>query len=64
MCSVGSNVRVLPVQSSAGPVGEIRIERTPETQALFPKRLPAVRVKGGAIVIGRERTQLNGTIGE
>ena len=64
MCSVGQNVRVLPVQSSAGQVGEIRIARTPETKALFPRRMPAVRVRDGSIVIGRESTSLNGQVGE
>ena len=60
MCSASQNVKVLPVQSKAGQVGELRINRTPETKAMFPSRAPAIRVRGGAVVIGRESTSLNG----
>jgi len=63
MCSASQNVKVLPVQSRAGQVGELRIARTPETKAMFPSRAPAIRVRDGSVVIGREATNIATQVG-
>ena len=53
----------MPVMSRSGQVGEIRIQRTPETREMFPSRAPAVRLRGGEVLIGRESMSINGSDG-
>jgi hypothetical protein len=64
MCGIrNSNERRMPVMSRSGQVGEIRIQRTPETREMFPSRAPAVRLRGGEVLIGRESMSINGSDG-